>query len=67
MTTRQEMIDHDIRQIIGDLQVQLIFARAQVLDLEQQLLAAAEEKPAAKKANGKSHEEKPGADGHDMG
>ena len=47
--TQQEMIDRDIRMLVGDMQVQLIFARARIAELEQQLADAA---PKQGKPNG---------------
>ena len=35
--TRQEFIDRDLRMLIGELQIQLIFLRSQVAELEEQL------------------------------
>lgn len=35
--TQQEMIDRDIRMLVGDQTVQLIFARARIAELEAQL------------------------------
>jgi len=33
--TQQEMIDRDLRLLLGDLQLQLVFAKARIAELEQ--------------------------------
>jgi hypothetical protein len=58
----QDLINQNIRMLIGDLQVNLMVANARVQELEQQLAAAtqtqADEAPApAPKPNGKHKEE----------
>lgn len=37
MATNQELIEQNIRILIGDLQLQLVFAKAQIQTLEQVL------------------------------
>ena len=53
MTTQQEVIDHDVRMMLGDLQLQLIMARGRIAELESAL--AAKEPTAPAKANGKDN------------
>lgn len=58
--TGQELIDRDIRVLLGDLQLQVIFGRARIAELEEQLAIATapktEEQPPADKTklNGKA-------------
>jgi hypothetical protein len=52
--TQQELIEQNVRMLIGDLQLQLIVARARIVELEQ-----AEKDEMASKANGAAKEEKP--------
>lgn len=35
---QQQFIDREVRSMIGDLTLQLVFARARIAELEQQLL-----------------------------
>lgn len=35
--TQQEMVERDLRMLIGDLNIQLIFARSRIIELEEQV------------------------------
>jgi len=37
MSTQQELIEQNIRVLLGDLQLQLVFAKAQISVLEEQV------------------------------
>jgi len=54
MNTQQEMVEQNLRMLIGDLQIQLIFAKAQVQTLEQKTQALEQQIPqdVPTKANG---------------
>ena len=57
--TTQEMIERDVRMALGDLHVQLIMARARVVELEQILAEQAQaeldlDKQPPAKPNGKN-------------
>jgi len=38
--TQQEIIDREIRMLLGDLQLQLVFAKARIAELEQTVAAS---------------------------
>lgn len=51
--TQQEIVERDVRLLIGDLHLQLVMARAQIATLEQQLAAKEPEQPGHGEPNGK--------------
>ena len=56
----QENIDRDLRMLVGDLSVQIIFAKAQVAELERQLAEAQAQIEPRAKPNGKGKDEQQG-------
>jgi hypothetical protein len=53
MNNQQDVLNQQIRMLIGDLQVNLMMANARIQELEAQLLARAPEAPEVSKPNGK--------------
>jgi hypothetical protein len=55
----QDILNQNIRMLIGDLQVQLMIANARVQELEAQLAAAQEAGPIPEvsRPNGKGHDD----------
>ena len=53
----QDLLNQNIRMLIGDLQVQLMISNARVQELEAQLAAAQGSgvEPSAKQPNGRDH------------
>ena len=53
----QDMLNQNIRMLIGDLQVQLMISNARVQELEAQLAAAHLDAPEVSRPNGKGRDE----------
>ena len=52
MNVQQQLVEQNVRAVIGDLHVQLIMAQARVAELEQQLAALQQEVQTEGKSNG---------------
>ena len=55
----QDLLNQNIRLLIGDLQVSLLMANARIQELEAQLAAKAPEAPEVSRPNGKAPREAP--------